>query len=133
MLTRRLRNLIEWHFYNYNADAAMYAEQAQDIIDAALTANYSGVGGGCGVGNPTESKALKLLEYGGERTWFTVVKNTFNAFRFRDHYPIMQALYIERRSLKDILCDGIWETTFYRWRDEWLEWALKWAQDFRLL
>ena len=124
MLTRRLRNLIEWHFYNYNADAAMYAEQAQDIIDAALTANYSGVGGVCGVGNPTESKALKLLEYGGERTWFTVVK---------DHYPIMQALYIERRALKDILCDGIWETTFYRWRDEWLEWALKWAQDFRLL
>ena len=65
MLTRRLRNLIEWHFYNYNADAAMYAEQAQDIIDTALTANYSGVGGGCGVGNPTERKALKLLEYGG--------------------------------------------------------------------
>lgn len=133
MLTRRLRNQIEWHFYNYNADAAMYSERETDVIDSALTANYTGVGGGAGVGNPTERKALKLLDYGGEQNWATVVRNTFTVFRFKDSYSIMRALYIERRSLKDILCDGIWETTFYRWRDEWLECALKWAQYFHLL
>lgn len=133
MLTRRLRKQIEWHFYNYTADAAMYGERERDVLESALTANYSGVGGASSVGNPTEQKALKLLENGGERNWFTVVRNTFTVFRFKDCYPIMKALYIERRSLKDILCDGLWETTFYRWRDEWLGCALKWAQDFRLL
>ena len=44
MLTKRIRKQIEWQFKNYQADAALYEDRVRDIVDAGLTANYSGVG-----------------------------------------------------------------------------------------
>ena len=134
MLTKRIRKQIEWHFKNYQADAALYEDRVRDIVDAGPTANYSGVGGGGGnISNPTESKGLRLLELDTERTWATVVRNTFIAFQFEPEHKVMVELYIKGRPLKELLCDGLWETTFYRWRDRWLEYALKWARKFNLL
>ena len=45
----------------------------------------------------------------------------------------MTELYINRRKYKEILCNGLWQSTFWRWRDNWLEYAYKWAQKFNLL
>lgn len=133
MLTKRIRKQIEWHFKNYNADAALYEERAREIIDSGLTANYSGVGGCGGVSSPTEAKGLRLLELDNEQSWAAVVRNTFIAFRFEPEHKVMVELYIKGQSLKELLCDGLWETTFYRWRDNWLEYAYKWAKKFDLL
>lgn len=133
MLTKRIRKQIEWHFKNYNADAALYDDRVREIIDSGLTANYSGVGGGGGVSSPTEAKGLRLLELDNEQSWAAVVRNTFIAFRFEPEHKVMVELYIKGRSLKELLCDGLWETTFYRWRDNWLEYAYKWAKKFNLL
>lgn len=68
-----------------------------------------------------------------ERSWATVVRNTFIAFQFEPEHKVMVELYIKGRKLKELLCDGLWETTFYRWRDHWLEYAYKWAKKFGLL
>ncbi len=133
MLTKRIRRQIEWHFKNYNADAALYEERIEDITSSGMIANYSGVGGCGGISSPTEKAAFKLLELDNERTWATVVRNTFIAFRFEPEYKIMVELYINHKPLRDILCDGLWATTFYRWRDNWLEFAYKWAKKFNLL
>jgi len=133
MLTKRIRKQIEWHFKNYNADAALYDDRVREIIDSGLTANYSGVGGGGGVSSPTEAKGLRLLELDNEQSWAAVVRNTFIAFRFEPEHKVMVELYIKGRPLKELLCDGLWGSTFYRWRDNWLEYAYKWAKKFNLL
>lgn len=133
MLTKRIRKQIEWHFKNYNADAALYDDRVREIIDSGLTANYSGVGGGGGVSSPTEAKGLRLLELDNEQSWAAVVRNTFIAFRFEPEHKVMVELYIKGRPLKELLCDRLWESTFYRWRDNWLEYAYKWAKKFNLL
>ncbi len=133
MLTKRLRNQIEWHFKNYNADAALYEDRVREIVDSGLTANYSGIRGGGGVSSPTEIKGLRLLEIDNEQSWAAVVRNTFIAFRFEPEHKVMVELYIKGRPLKELLCDGLWESTFYRWRDNWLEYAYKWAKKFGLL
>lgn len=134
MLTKRLRKQIEWHFYNYKADMASYNERVRDILESGLTASYDHVGGTSGIpGNPVERKAIQLDELDRERSWATVVRNTFTAFRFEPEYDIMVALYIKQRNRRELFCDGLWETTFYRWRDKWLEYAYKWAQEFKLL
>ena len=118
MLTKRLREQIEWHFKNYNADIALYNEKVRDILESGLTPNYGGVrGGGNSISSPTEAKAIKLYELDAERSWATVVRNTFIAFRFEPEYKVMCELYIKGRKLKELLCDGLWETTFYRWRN----------------
>lgn len=133
MLTKRLRKQIERHFKNYSADAELYEERVREIVDSGLTANYSGIRGGGGVGSPTEAKGLRLLELDREQSWAAVVRNTFIAFMFEPEHKVMVELYIKKRPLKELLCDGLWENTFYRWRDNWLEYAYKWAKKFGLL
>lgn len=133
MLTTRLRKQIEWHFYNYTADIALYQDKARDIISDGLTANFGRIGSSTDRGNPTEDKVLRLAALDGERTWATVVRNTFNAFRFEPEYEVMIALYIDKCTYKDLYANGIWERTLYRWRDKWLEYAFKWAKEFNLL
>lgn len=105
----------------------------REIVDSGLTANYSGIRGGGGVSSPTEIKGLRLLEIDNEQSWAAVVRNTFIAFRFEPEHKVMVELYIKGRPLKELLCDGLWESTFYRWRDNWLEYAYKWAKKFGLL
>lgn len=134
MLTKRLRSQIERHFYNYPADIALYNERVREIAESGLTVNYDRIGsGGNTPESPTERKAIMLEALEQERNWATVVRNTFIAFRFEPEYKVMCELYIKGRKLKELLGDGLWETTFYRWRDHWLEYAYKWAKKFGLL
>lgn len=134
MLNTRLRKLIEWHFYNYKADMELYNNRAQDIIDSGLTARLDAVGGRSGKpSRTTEDKAIKLAALDNQKNWATVVRNTFNAFRFEPEYDVMVAIYIQGRHHKELFTEGLWETTFYRWRDKWLEYAYKWAKEFSLL
>lgn len=134
MLTKRLRSQIEWHFYNYPADMALYNERVREIAESGLSMNYERIGsGGNTPGSPTERKAVLLEELDREKTWATVVRNTFNAFRFEPEFKVMEKLYIYRVPYKELFSNGLWETTFFRWRDKWLEYALKWAKKFKLL
>ena len=133
MLTKRIRKQIEWHFYNYAADKEVYDARVEEIVNAGMTANYTSDGVRSSPGNPTERKGLLLYELDTEKTWATVVRNTVIAFRFAPEYNVMVEYYIKGRDLKEILCGGLWERTFYRWRENWLECAYKWAKKFKLL
>lgn len=134
MLTKRLREQIEWHFYNYPADKDLYNERVREITESGLTASYDRVGSRGNIpSNPTERKAILLEELDRERTWSNVVRNTFSAFRFEPEYEVMKKLYIERVSYKEIFCEGVGERTYWRWRDKWLGYAYKWARKFKLL
>lgn len=133
MLTTRLRKQIEWHFYNYEADLALYEDRVRDIIDSGLTVEFGRVGSGTRPGNPTESKVMRLDELDNRRSWAAVVRNTFNAFKFEPEYDIMVALYVNGKQYRELCTGGLWERTLYRWRDKWLEYAYKWAKEFKLI
>lgn len=133
MLTKRIRKQIEWHFYNYAADKELYEERVAEIAESGVVANYSAIGGHSPPGNPTERKGLLINELSAECSWATVVRNTFIAFRFEPEFKVMVELYINGRPRDELLCGGLWESTFYRWRDNWLEFAYKWAKKFNLL
>lgn len=134
MLTKRIRKQIEWHFYNYAADRALYDSRISEIVDVGLTANYDVVGGGGAPGNPTERKGLLLNAIGGSGSWAKVVENTFAAFRWELEFGLMRALYVEGKKPSDIFMLGYTsERTFWRARDKWLTTAYYWAQSFRLL
>ena len=134
MLTKRLRKQIEWHFYNYAADKALYDERASEIIESGLTANYSAVGRGSEPGDPTEIKGIKLYELDNAQGWSEVVRNTYTAFRFKPEYDMMKTLYIDKKKPEEIYGIGITsEPTFWRARDRWLECARDWAHIYGLL
>lgn len=137
MLTKRLREQIEWHFYNYQADMAIYKERRREILESGMGVNYERVGSGGGLpGSPTERKAILLEELDQEKTWATVVRNTFTKFEFEEEYKIMKQLYINRRDYKEIIADkenGLSESTYWRRRDNWLLYALRRARKFHLL
>ncbi len=133
MLTKKLRKQIEGHFYNYKENLNIYNGKVRDILESGLTADLESIGRSHSPGNPTEIKALKLAALDGDRTWEAVVHNTFNAFRFEPEYAIMVELYIKGRKRKELFCNGLWENTFYRWREKWLEHAYMWAKEFKLI
>jgi hypothetical protein len=139
MLTTRIRKQLEWHFYNREADLAIRDDEIKSVAESGLTVDYSRVGsGGKRGGSPTESKAIKIaaLKAGGD--WATVVDNTFNAYKFLPEFDAMVALYVENKSFKEIIKNGKNErglnsSTFWYWRDKWLETALSWAREYKLL
>jgi hypothetical protein len=138
MLTTKLRKQLEWHFYNRDADIAIYEDKVRGVIESGLTADYDRLGNANKRGgSPTESKAIKIATLGEGRDWAAVVSNTFNAFRFEPEYDVMVALYVngKRRSkvIEEYFVGGAWQTTFWRWRDKWLETALCWAKEYNLL
>lgn len=133
MLTKRLRRQIEWHFYNYKADFALYDEKVREIAESGITADFGRVGGSSAPSDPTWGKALKIAAINGDKSWAVVVRNTFITFQNKPEGKIMDALYIQGKPRAEILCSGLWETQFYRWRDNWLYCAYEWAKKFNLL
>jgi|GEM_PF-2111502 len=143
-LTRRFRKQLEWHFYNYKAELALYSERLaklndrrNDIMDSMASVNYAAVGGrGGSCSDTTASRAMRLESldrmFDNRKDWFCVVRNTFNHFMFEHEATIMLDLYVNGKKRSDVL-KTINESTFWYWRDRWLGVALMWAKKFDLI
>ena len=137
-MNRNIRRQIEWHFYNYTADEKLYQEKVKDIVETGLTANYDKIGRSIKIADPTPNKAIQLSKFSPDRSWAAVVRNTFNTYRFEAEYDVMVELYINKKRYSEIIKSksnkyGIPERTFFYWRDRWLNTALMWAKEFKLL
>ena len=137
-MNRNIRRQIEWHFYNYTADEKLYQEKVKDIVETGLTANYNKIGHSTKIGDPTQNKAIQLSKLSPDRNWAAVVRNTFNTYRFEAEHDVMVELYINKKRYSEIIKSksnkyGIPERTFFYWRDRWLNTALMWAKEFKLL
>ena len=137
-MNRSLRRQIEWHFYNYTADEKLYQEKVKDIVETGLTANYNKVGHSTKIADPTQDKAMQLSKFSPDRNWAAVVRNTFNTYRFEAEYDVMVELYINKKRYREIIKGrnnkyGLAESTFFYWRERWLNTALMWAKEFELL
>ena len=137
-MNRNIRRQIEWHFYNYTADEKLYQEKVKDIVETGLTANYDKIGRSTKIADPTPNKAIQLSKFSPDRNWAAVVRNTFNTFRFEPEYAVMVDLYINKKRYSEIIKNknnkyGLAESTFFYWRERWLNTALMWAKEFELL
>jgi len=143
MLTRKLRKQIEWHFYNHRAELALLNERREEIAAHIQSVDYSSIGGGSKYNgaDSTAKRADQLLSLDAllenKRNWFCVVRNTFLHFRLELEFDVMCKLYIENKidtsHRKIIRLLEIESSTFYFWRDKWLERALRWAKELDLL
>lgn len=111
MLNKQLRNQIEGHFRNYKFSSKLF--------DDALSES------------PTGSKSIDIFDH--EKSWVTVVLNTYIAFRFEPVYDVMLGLYVNDAQHKDLYNDDTQKRAFYRKRDKWLEYAYKWAKELELI
>ena len=137
-MNRKIRRQIEWHFYNYEADEKLYQEKVKDIVETGLTANYDKIGRSTKIADPTPNKAIQLSKFSPDRNWAAVVRNTFNTYRFEPEYAVMVDLYINKKRYREIIKNknnkfGLAESTFFYWRERWLNTALMWAKEFELL
>ena len=137
-MNRSLRRQLEWHFYNYEADEKLYKERLKDIIETGLTAKYDKTGHSQKISDPTQHKAMRISELTPDKSWAAVVRNTFNTYRFEAEYDVMVALYIDKKRYSEIIKSrnnkyGLAESTFFYWRERWLNTALMWAKEFELL
>ena len=137
-MNRNIRRQIEWHFYNYAADEKLYQEKVKDIVETGLTATYDKIGRSTKIADPTPNKAIQLSKFSPDRNWAAVVRNTFNTYRFEAEYDVMVDLYINKKRYSEIIKNrnnkyGLAESTFFYWRDRWLNTALMWAKEFELL
>ena len=132
-LTKRMRCLLERQFYDYQTNVKIGAEQVAASMDKGLTSPYDVVRSGAqGFERPTEDMALEYARLNKQYLWARVVENVFVKFRFKAEYDIMMRLYTDGDSIEDILND-ISSSTFYWQRDSWLNLALNWAIEYRLL
>jgi hypothetical protein len=137
-MNRNIRRQIEWHFYNYAADEKLYQEKVKDIVETGLTVNYDKIGRSTKIADPTPNKAIQLSKFSPDKSWAAVVRNTFNTYRFEAEYDVMVDLYINKKRYSEIIKNknnryGLAESTFFYWRDRWLNTALMWAKEFELL
>lgn len=137
-MNRSIRRQIEWHFYNYEADEKLYQEKVKDIVETGLTVNYDKIGRSTKIADPTPNKAIQLSKFSPDKSWAAVVRNTFNTYRFEAEYDVMVDLYINKKRYSEIIKNknnkyGLAASTFFYWRDRWLNTALMWAKEFELL
>ena len=136
MLTAELKRQIEKHFFNFNDEyIPISADVEMDIIEANMATTASHIGSRAAVGNPTESKAMKILKLKEKnKKWAAVVRDTYRAFYHTDKYKIMRQRYILKDSMDKILGDNfICYDTYKAYRTEWLTCALMWAKHYKLV
>jgi len=128
----RTRKKIEWYFYNYLAVRQFEQEREQDVIESDLTALYSRVSKSYKLADPTSRKALKLYS-APERRWAEVVEKTYDTYRFELEYELMVDLYTNGKKWQTIVENGVNQSSFWYWRQRWLDTAQMWAKLYGLL
>ena len=140
MLTKRMRRLLEFHFYNHKADRALFDERRADIMESGLCANLNRSGSGGAGGSPTESKAIRIEALYeaifDKKDWEAVVTLTEICFDGMKEGEIMRSFYAKKIpleiSIQIFKKKGISRSTFLRMRDSWLDRAIYFANKFDL-
>lgn len=134
MLDKRAKRQIEWAFKNYAANKALGDEQVAEIAESGLTVNWDNIACGGGIGNPTEQKALRLMERAKQYLWAKVVENTKVAFRFEAVYDTLVDVYEKKKKhLEVMLAREIPESTYFYRLDKALDFAYMWAFEYKLV
>lgn len=133
-MDKRAKRQIEWAFRNYEANKALGEEQRRDIAESGLTVNWDKITCGRGVGNPTEAKAMRMLENAKQYLWAEVVRNTLIAFKFEAVYEILNDVYKKNKRHLDVMIEReIPESTYFYRLDKALDYAYMWALEYDLL
>jgi len=134
MLDRKIRRKVERAFYDYKANRESGAESLAELAECGLTAKYGAVGGSSDVGNPTESKAIKLAEGCDAALWCRVVEKTLEHFHDTGKDTLIRLRYFDKLSERRV-CEKLYieRASYYLWATDILNYAAMIAIQFRLL
>ena len=129
-----VKKKLENAFYNYEQNVKSAAEQSS-AIDKGLVALYGGIKVKGSNANGRENAIIKAIEKECEIwRWCYVVEKTLEYFYIDGKTEFIRCRYFKRYddTLTCRTCH-ISRATYYRWVDEVLFIAKKWAQEFRLI
>ncbi len=123
---RRLAREIESHFYAHAAERAEIAAREEEIAEACFSrVEETGIKG-TDIADPTAKKAARMEEELRElKGWTAVVKSTFMRFEGTPKEEFLAMVYTERQSIGRV-CTQLYldRSTYFRWREKVLDWAL---------
>lgn len=132
-MERATRKKIEWAFYNYNKLKEENAQLLEEIATAGLTIDFSKVGNGSDVGNPTEQKVIRFSDY-ENALWCAVVERTYIHYKWAMEGFIIKKKYFEKLRRRDIMkLVEAGESTYHFWLNKILTTAELWAYEFKLV
>ena len=127
-------NKLENAFYNYEQNMKKAAETSS-AIDSGLVAMYGGVRVKGGYDNKHEKSIIAAINKECELwRWCYVVEKTLDYFYMNGKDEFIRAKYFHRLKPHQVcrVCH-ISERTYFRWHDEVLLIAQKWAMVYQLL
>lgn len=123
---RKLAREIESHFYAHAAERAEIAAREKEIAEACFPRmDETGIKG-TDMSDPTARKAARIEEELREiKGWAEVVKSTFARFKGTPKEEFLAMVYTERQSIGRV-CTHLYldRSTYFRWRESILDWAL---------
>ena len=134
MLDRKIRRKVESAFYNYKKNIESGAESLAELAECGLTAKYGTVGGSSDVGNPTESKAIKLAEGCDAALWCRVVEKTLEHFHDTRKDTLIRLRYFDKLSERRV-CEKLYidRSAYYDWVTDVLTYGAMLAIQYSLI
>ena len=106
-----------------------------EFAESGLTANYSGEKVKTTPTNKREQRLVNFIDKNmGSLSWCNIVEKTIDTYQFSPHFSIIQLKFFKAMSVRYVCYQcGISRSTFFRYQDEILETAEKWAKKYRLI
>jgi|GEM_PF-2323708 len=123
---RRLAREIENHFYGHAAERAEIEEREAEIAEPCTQQIIETGIRGTGKADPTLQKAVLIEEALWElKGWSDVVRSCFVRFAGTPQGEFMAMVYTEGQGIARV-CSNLYldRSTYFRWREKILDWAL---------
>ena len=135
-MKNEIRKLIKKAFYNYPKAMKEAVVLTVDWAESNFAIDYSKVSVQTSPGNYKETQLCSLMDNNLKAIrWCYVVEKVLDHYHFeQEKIKFIQMLYFDKKCEVDIcveVCIG--RATFYRWQDEIIEEAYKWAKELRLI
>jgi hypothetical protein len=132
-MDNKLKRKIDWAFYNYNTLIADTQAALDDIRNSGLIADMTKVGHSCGIGRPTEQKAIKCM-VDEKALWCAVVERTYIQYKWTMEGVILKKKYFDKKSRAQIMCEcEVSESSYHFWLGRIRATAELWAYEFGLI
>ena len=130
------KKMIKKAFYTYKEMMQKAVVSTVEWAESNFAVDYSKVSVQTSPGNYKETQLCSLMDNNLKAVrWCYVVEKVLDHYHFeQEKIKFIQMHYFDKKSEIDIcveVCIG--RATFYRWQDEIIEEAYKWAKELRLI
>ena len=135
-MTNEIRKRIKQAFYDYPKMFKQAVISTVEWAESNMAVDYNKVSVQTSPGNYKETQLCALLDDNLKIVrWCSVVEKVLEHYHFeKDKIKFIESHYFNKKSDNNTcieICIG--RATFYRWQDEIIEEAYKWAKELKLI